>query len=164
MDAPVPPILILAAGASSRMGGRDKLVEPVRGHPPLIRDRALAALTTGAPVFVTLPPGDSARHAALQGLEVTLVAVEAGLMGASLSAGIAALPPRNATGVLILLADMPDITTDDLTSILNGFDGTPPDAGGPHRTASPDTRFYCPPVTCSQQCKLSPPMRARGKS
>jgi CTP:molybdopterin cytidylyltransferase MocA len=116
------PILILAAGASRRMGGRDKLLEPVRGQP-LIRDRALAALTTGAPVFVTLPLGDTARHAALKGLPVTRVEVAPGPMGDSLGAGIRALP-QDATGALILLADMPDLTSDDLTAVLNGFDGT----------------------------------------
>jgi len=116
------PILILAAGASRRMGGRDKLLEAVRERP-LIRDRALAALTTGAPVFVTLPLGDTARHAALKGLPVTRVEVEPGPMGASLGAGISALP-LDASGALILLADMPDLTSEDLRAVLNGFDGT----------------------------------------
>ena len=115
------PILILAAGTSRRMGGRDKLLEPVRGQP-LIWDRALAALQTGAPVFVTLPHGDIPRHAALKGLPITRVEVDAGPMGASLGAGIAALP-GDASGVLILLADMPDISSDDLSAVLNGFDG-----------------------------------------
>ncbi|WP_300518694.1 nucleotidyltransferase family protein [Aliiroseovarius sp.] len=126
MPPPVPsliPILVLAAGASRRMGGRDKLMEPVRGQQPLIRDRAEAALNTGAPVYVTLPRADTIRRVALEGLDVTLVEVDPGPLGTSLGAGISALP-AGIPGVLILLADLPDLTSDDLRTVLNGFDGT----------------------------------------
>ncbi|MCV6595140.1 MAG: NTP transferase domain-containing protein, partial [Silicimonas sp.] len=62
------PLLALpAAGASSRMRGRDKLLEPI-GGVPLLRRQALAALTTGCPVLVTLPEGNEPRRAALEGL------------------------------------------------------------------------------------------------
>jgi CTP:molybdopterin cytidylyltransferase MocA len=111
-------ILLLAAGASSRMGGRDKLVEPVDGQP-LLRRSALAALGTGAPVLCTLPPDRALRRAALQGLEVTLVEVPdaATGMAASLRAGLRALPDR-ATGVMVLPADMPGFTAAALASLI----------------------------------------------
>ncbi|MGB4829467.1 MAG: NTP transferase domain-containing protein, partial [Paracoccaceae bacterium] len=44
-----PDILILAAGASSRMGPGDKLTEPVAGRP-MLAHLAGQALATGAPV------------------------------------------------------------------------------------------------------------------
>ncbi|MCB1394509.1 MAG: NTP transferase domain-containing protein, partial [Rhodobacteraceae bacterium] len=54
-----------AAGASRRMAGRDKLLEPVDGAP-LLRRQARAAVAAGTgPVAVTLPPDDRTRRAAL---------------------------------------------------------------------------------------------------
>ena len=114
-------ILILAAGASSRMGGADKLLEPVRGVP-LLRDRVTTAMATGCPVHVTLPVHSPKRRAALGGLDVALVPVEGTGMGASLAAGIASLPAK-AMSVLVVLADMPDITNADMKSVLRADDG-----------------------------------------
>lgn len=119
------PILILAAGASARMRGRDKLVEPVAGQP-LLRRIATAAMATGQPVLVTLPPGAVLRRAALSGLGVTTVTVDDATSGmaASIRAGVAALP-GHATALLVMLADMPEIGTDDITALLDAHDGNP---------------------------------------
>lgn len=122
-----PAILIPAAGASSRMRGRDKLLEAVRGRPLLADRVAMAASVKAATVIVTLPPPAAApgRWDALAGLSATRVAVaapEAG-MSASLAAGIAALPAVP-TALMILPADMPDITADDLSALLAAFDGS----------------------------------------
>ena len=125
-------ILIPAAGGSTRMRGRDKLLEPVRGRA-LLADRvavASSALASSAtapgPVVVTLPPRDAApeRWAALEGGGAQLVEVADAAQGlsASLAAGIAALP-RDCTGVMILPADMPDITAADIAAVFAGFDG-----------------------------------------
>lgn len=118
-------LLLLAAGAAQRMRGRDKLLEEVGGMA-LLRGRALACLEAGlGPVLVTLPPGAGARHAALAGLAVTPVEVARAAegMGASLAAGAAAVPPGMA-GVMVLPADMPEITAADLRAVAAGFDGT----------------------------------------
>ena len=48
------PILILAAGSSSRMQGRDKLLETI-DRVPLLRRTVNSALGTDHPVYVTLP-------------------------------------------------------------------------------------------------------------
>lgn len=108
-------ILILAAGASSRMRGADKLMERVGGQPLLTRI-ARAALETGCAVTVALPPDRPARAAALDGLAVARVTVPDAAQGmaASLVAGIAALPPGP---VMLLLADLPEITGDDLCTL-----------------------------------------------
>lgn len=112
------PILILAAGQSRRMRGRDKLAEEV-GGVPLLRRQALAALSLGGEVFVALPsPGhDRARHIA--DLEVTpLVVPEAaeGLAG-TLRGAVRQLPRCNA--FLVVLADLPMIGAADMQSVID---------------------------------------------
>lgn len=115
------PIVVLAAGQSSRMRGTDKLLELVNGTP-LIRvvvERALSA--TRAPVLVALPALPALRHqrqVALAGLDVQCVAVERAQdgMGASLAAAVAALPAHS-TAVMVVLADMPDVTAQDLCAL-----------------------------------------------
>jgi len=57
-------ILILAAGASSRMRGTDKLLEQVGGQP-LIAHVAAVALATGCPVSVTMAADRPLRIKAL---------------------------------------------------------------------------------------------------
>ena len=105
-----PTILLLAAGASSRMKGRDKRLEEVEGQP-LLRLMARRALKSGVPVRVVLGPGQDARRAALEGLEVTITEAEGSDgMAASIRAGVAGL----CGPVLILLADMPEITAGDI--------------------------------------------------
>jgi len=112
-----PEILILAAGSSSRMRGADKLLEEIDGEPLLTRS-ARMALATGCPITVALPPDRPARLAALQGLAVTPVIVPdaAKGMAASLIAGLGALPAS--APVLMVLADLPDLTTKDLQACL----------------------------------------------
>lgn len=100
------PILILAAGESRRMRGRDKLAELVDGEP-LLRRQTLAALRLGGPVFVALPgPGhDRAQHIA--DLEVTpLIVPEAAEgMSGTLRGAVAQLP--DCAAFLVVLADLP---------------------------------------------------------
>jgi CTP:molybdopterin cytidylyltransferase MocA len=112
-----PEILILAAGSASRMRGADKLLEEIDGEPLLTRS-ARAALATGCRVTVTLPLDRPARLAALQGLAVTPVMVPDAAQGmaTSLIAGLRALPA--AAPVLMVLADLPDLTTKDLQACL----------------------------------------------
>ncbi|MEL6586700.1 MAG: NTP transferase domain-containing protein, partial [Pseudomonadota bacterium] len=59
---PCPAILILAAGASSRMRGRDKLLEEIDGTPLILR-AVRAACAVSAEVVVALPKGDRTRSA-----------------------------------------------------------------------------------------------------
>lgn len=122
--AMTPHILLLAAGSSSRMRGGDKLLEHVMGEP-LLRRIASAALQTGAPVTVALPPDRPARKAALAGLACTTVTVpnpQDG-MAESLKAGLAAIPAG--AGVMLLLADLPEMTGDDLRRIITLWNGEP---------------------------------------
>ncbi|WP_166415653.1 nucleotidyltransferase family protein [Cochlodiniinecator piscidefendens] len=113
------PILILAAGASSRMQGRDKLLEPV-ANMPLLRHVVLRALQSGAPVYVVLDPNHPERNACIDGLAFQAVWVshpETG-MSQSLTAGIRALP-KDTRAVIVALADMPEIDTVDYTKLIS---------------------------------------------
>ncbi len=106
-----PPILLLAAGASRRMGDVDKLLlETPDG--PLLRHTARNARAAG-PVRVMLAGGRPEHHAALAGLDVAITEVPdaAEGMSAALRAGMAALPP-DSPAVIIALADMPLVGPD----------------------------------------------------
>ncbi|HSF94703.1 MAG TPA: molybdopterin-binding/glycosyltransferase family 2 protein [Thermohalobaculum sp.] len=120
---PVVSALVLAAGQSRRMGGRDKLLEPV-GGVPILRHVVQALAASGADeTVVVLPPEPGDRGAALAGLEVRTVpnprAAEG--MGTSIAAGVTALRP-DADAVLIVLADMPDLAGADFDRLIAAFD------------------------------------------
>ena len=119
------PILIPAAGFARRMRGADKLLEPVAGEA-LLHRQARLALATGATVLVTLPPAPGLRARALDGLAVTRVPVpDPGEgMAASIRAGLAAVPD-GAAGLMILLADLPELEAQDLTALITAFRGNP---------------------------------------
>lgn len=111
------PILILAAGKSSRMRGRDKHLEEIDGVP-LLRRLALAALELGEPVFVTLPALPHPRAEALEGLDVTLLAIpeaEEGMSG-TLRGAVARLPQSE--GFLLVLGDLAEIGTVEMRAVM----------------------------------------------
>ena len=119
-------ILIPAAGASTRMRGRDKLLEEVRGQP-LLRDRVEAALGTGTSVLVTLPPDRPLRAAALAGLahprlNVVLVPDAQTGLAASLRRGAQWAMTAQADALMVVLPDLPDLTGDDLRTMLQAHD------------------------------------------
>ena len=111
-------ILILAAGSSRRMRGRDKLLEDIDGVP-LLRRTALRALATEHPVHIALPARPHPRFDALKGLDVAHVEVANAALGMSesLKAGIAALP-QDTTAALVVLADMPELDTGHFNAVI----------------------------------------------
>ncbi|KIN72246.1 nucleotidyltransferase family protein [Sulfitobacter guttiformis] len=115
-------IIVLAAGSSSRMRGRDKLMEEVEGKP-LLRRTVQRALGHGAQVVVALPCAPHPRYEALAGLGVVSVPVAnaAEGMNASLRAGLHAID-ADVQAVMVLLADMPDITAQDIAAVLQAVD------------------------------------------
>lgn len=112
------PVILLAAGQSRRMGGADKLMQDVGGMP-LLRRTATRAIRVG-PVIVALPPRPHDRYGALAGLNVQLIPVPEAAegMNASLRRALAKVPAK-APAVMVMLADLPDLTTDDLTAVLH---------------------------------------------
>lgn len=114
--------LILAAGASRRMGGTNKLLATFAGRP-LVRVAAEAALaSTAASVTVVTGHDSAAIAAALAGLPVALAhnPDHAEGMSTSLRTGIAALP-AGIDGVVVMLADMPEIGPDILDRLIAAF-------------------------------------------
>lgn len=106
------------------MRGGDKLLEPVGGEPLLAR-LARAALSTGQTVTVILPPDRPLRHGALAGLPLRTVIAERASdgMAESVKSGIAATDPRR--GVMLLLADLPEITAADLRTVIDRWAAEP---------------------------------------
>ena len=112
-------ILIPAAGNATRMRGGDKLLELVAGET-MLRRQARIARSVCTDVIVTLRTPDPVRSDCLKGLDVTILPVPdaAEGMAASLRAGAA-----RATGALMVLpADMPEITEMDLRRLIAAFD------------------------------------------
>ncbi|MEP3345978.1 MAG: nucleotidyltransferase family protein [Litoreibacter sp.] len=116
--------LLLAGGASSRMGARDKLLEQIDGVP-LLRDRALMSLNSKAAlVRVVLPPNRPNREDALSELDVEVVFNGGSELGMSHSIQIG-IEGMDADAVLIVLADLPDLTTTDLNKLINAATAHP---------------------------------------
>ena len=115
-ERPGLPLILLAAGKSTRMRGRDKLMEDVDGQP-LIRRQAQAALDAGLIAFVALPDAYHPRAQALGGLlhqPLFLPGSVEGL-GGTIRDAVAALPA--CPSFLILAADLPGITAADLRAM-----------------------------------------------
>jgi molybdenum cofactor cytidylyltransferase len=116
-----PALLLLAAGSSSRMRGGDKLMEEVEGEP-LLRRAAREALATGLSVIVALRPGKAEREDALHGLKVRKVIVPHADQGMSASLRAAVVAAHEGAPLAVLLADMPEIDTEDLTVLVSAFE------------------------------------------
>lgn len=124
---PTVHILVLAAGASSRMRGSDKLLQPIKGKP-ILRVVAETALASGAPVLVTLPPAAEARRESVAGLPVKMVEIPDAAEGMSRSIvrGLAAITdPGPEDGVMILPADMPGFSAKVLADLISRFRAEP---------------------------------------
>lgn len=118
------PILILAAGAATRMAPRDKLLEPIHGKPLLTRVAEMASKISDF-TLVALPPDRPARFAAIEDTNARPLTVRdaAEGMNASLRAGLEALP--KAPAFMLLLADLPELTEDDLRAVIASHKANP---------------------------------------
>jgi len=117
-------ILIPAAGRSSRMQGRDKLMENVEGQPLLARQTHMA-LATGAPVLVTVRPGDERIKALPKGAKGREVQDASEGIAASLRTGAAWAQDLGADALMVVLADLPDLTVQDLEMVADHFKKDP---------------------------------------
>ena len=114
--------LVLAAGRSTRMGANNKLTELVDGQPMVrhVVETALASNLTSVRVVTGNKPAE-VQHA-LDGLEVTYTHNPkfAEGLSTSLAAGTEALE-ADIDGVIVLLGDMPLITSDLISKLGAAF-------------------------------------------
>jgi len=114
--------VVLAAGRSTRMGGPNKLMAHFDGKP-LIRQTVERALKSSASGVVVVTGHQPARiGAALDGLDVAFAHNPdfASGLASSLKAGIAAVGD-DADGALILLGDMPAVSSEVMNHLLSAF-------------------------------------------
>lgn len=118
-------IVVLAAGRSSRMGegGSHKLLAEFDGLP-LVRRSAQTALESNArSVTVVTGHRRAEIEQALSGLPVSTMENPnfASGIASSLITGISVEAVRDANGILIMLADMPGVSADDLNILIAAF-------------------------------------------
>ena len=115
--------VILAAGASRRMRGRDKLMETVEGKPLLRRVADAAWTSMASEVVVVLGARADVRRQVLDGLAVRFVTSDdwqAG-MAHSIRVGIESLDDQ-VDGAIIMLGDMPEVGAPLLNQLITMFD------------------------------------------
>ncbi len=117
--------VILAAGTSSRMGDVDKhkLLARLDGVP-LIRRTALAAIRSKA-ADVTVVTGHRRDdiERALDGISIALVhnpQFKEGI-ATSLASGVSSVSGNDPDGILVLLADMPNVSVADIDLLIQAF-------------------------------------------
>jgi molybdenum cofactor cytidylyltransferase len=114
-------VIVLAAGASSRFGSPKQLAQ-VNGRPLLQLAVARAVEVAGQSVTVVLG-AHAAQLAPLlrhTGASMVINRDWAEGMGSSVRAGIARVPAA-ADAVLLMLADQPAVTADDLRRLLSAW-------------------------------------------
>ena len=112
--------ILLAAGQSSRMAPKDKLLLPISGQPMIAHVASQLLDAAFEAIHVILPAsGFDGREQALSDLPVKSVRCPTAHngMGASIAFAMGQID-KNADAVLIALADMPDITTADINKLI----------------------------------------------
>ena len=119
---PLVHAVVMAAGRSSRMAGQNKLLALFDGVP-LVRRVAETALASAASGLTVVTGHQQERvREAVEDLPVGLVhnADHATGMASSLKAAIAAVP-GDAAGALVLLGDMPGLSPEHLSRLVDTF-------------------------------------------
>lgn len=124
-DDPRHGAIVLAGGASRRLGRAKQLIE-IDGEPLLRRVTRAVLATQPLDCVVVLGHDAERMRGALNGLSVRCAIAEdyASGMSASLRAGLAALDPRCA-GALIVLTDQPALAAAHLLALLDAWRARP---------------------------------------
>ena len=126
-DSPPPApsdvvCVVLAAGSSTRMGERNKLLEPI-GDEPMVVTVVRNALASRVDEVVVVTGADHERvEACLSGLPVRLLCNpdHARGLSTSLKAGVSALP-SGARAVVVCLGDMPLVRPGHIDALIRAF-------------------------------------------
>lgn len=153
-------IVILAAGASGRMRGRDKLLQDVEGVA-LLRHVVEVAQGCGQDCLVTLSPDTPARAALVADVPHVIVPDAASGMAASLRIG--AEHAASYDGMMVLPADMPELRVQDLKAVIAGFAAAPErPARGCSEGGAPGHPVILPAALLPEVAALSGDQGARG--
>ena len=118
-------LVVLAAGRASRMGdgGRHKLLAEFDGEPLVRRSVRQAIEARLGPVTVVTGHRGEEVARAIAGLGVQLEenADFASGMAGSLKVGLAAVEAQGLPGMMVLLADMPNITSADMAALAQAY-------------------------------------------
>lgn len=121
-------IVLLAAGMSSRtaQSGSHKLLAEFDGIPLLRQIAITARQSNAASVTVVLGHRHEELGAVLDGLDIARVvnANHASGMASSIAAGLSSPQSQGADGVMVMLADMPNISSEHLNQMIASFDHT----------------------------------------
>ncbi|NTF34759.1 nucleotidyltransferase family protein [Rhizobium skierniewicense] len=117
--------ILLAAGQARRMGesGLHKLLAEFEGVPLVRRSAAVLLASSATPVVVVTGHRRGDVEQALTGLDIDTVfnlSYAAG-MASSVACGISHPQIAKCDGFLLMLADMPDIMTDHIDSVVHAF-------------------------------------------
>ncbi len=116
-------IVLLAAGASTRMRGKDKLMRKIDGTPLIRRIARECCESTAAEVIVVLRDADRQRAKELADFSVTIVNNPdwATGMASSLVAGLSNVA-NETDAIMVLLADMPDIRQREIDLLIQTYE------------------------------------------
>jgi molybdenum cofactor cytidylyltransferase len=121
-------IVLLAAGMSSRMGssGLHKLLAEFDGIPLLRRTATVAIGSKASSVALVLGHRADDLQNVLSGLKLSTIINPdyASGMASSLATGFATQEARNADGIMVMLADMPDLSSAHLDQLIDAFDAS----------------------------------------
>ncbi|MRN67546.1 nucleotidyltransferase family protein [Brucella sp. 10RB9213] len=109
--------IILAAGQSRRFGEQNKLLATVNGAPMTTHVMRLVLRADIASSVVVASSPDVFACASMLGLSVCSITPD-GPQSASLRAGLVYLKNEKLSRVLILLGDMPFVTSEDISELL----------------------------------------------
>ena len=120
--APRIAAIVLAAGRSSRMGARNKLLEEFQGKPLLLHAVEAALASQAEPTLVITGHDQEAIERLLpkEGLRIVHNPNYTQGLSTSLHAGLAALP-EDVDGVVVLLGDMPKVTAGIIDRLIAAF-------------------------------------------
>ena len=115
-------LIILAAGLSTRMRGQDKLLKEFNSRSILRNVCEVALKSQADEVNVILGSNALKREKTLKGLDINTYYCQDFCkgMGASIRFGIKQLNPEF-DGVVIMLADMPDVIASDIDALIDSF-------------------------------------------